>query len=101
MSSSPAPRLLAASLVALLTAASSLAQTTYSWTGGGPTNAWSQALNWSVTSGSASPPPASDLSNTFLVLTGNTQTTNVLDQNLSANRLTFDSNAGSFVVGSG
>jgi autotransporter-associated beta strand protein len=93
-------RIPAASLVALLlTAAPSLAQTTYTWTGGGPTNAWSDALNWSVTSGTGTPPPASDLTNTFLVLTGNAQTTNVLDQNLAANRLTFDANAGSFVVG--
>ena len=93
--------MLAASLVALLTAASSVAQTTYTWTGGGPTNAWSETLNWSVTSGPGNPPPPSDLNNTLLVLTGNTQTTNVLDQNLSANRLTFDANAGSFVVGGG
>ena len=96
-----APRILATSLVALLTAASSVAQTTYTWTGGGPTNAWSETLNWSVTSGSGNPPPPSDLTNTFLVMAGNTQTTNVLDQNLSANRLTFDANAGSFVVGGG
>ena len=101
MSISPVPRLLAASLVALLTAASSWAQTTYTWTGDAPTNAWSEAQNWSVTSGSGSPPPPSDLTNTLLVLAGNTQTTNVLDQNLSANRLTFDANAGSFVVGGG
>ena len=101
MFNSPAPRILAASLVALLTAASSLAQTTYTWTGGGPTNAWSEALNWSVTSGTGNPPPPSDIDSTVLALTGNTQTTNVLDQNLSANRLTFDANAGSFVVGGG
>src|SRR4029453_11040027 len=101
MSCSPAPRILAASLVALLSAGSSLAQTTYIWTGGGPTNGWSDALNWSVTSGTGTPPPPSDLDNTLLVLTGNTQTANVLDQNLSANMLTFDANAGSFVVGGG
>jgi autotransporter-associated beta strand protein len=99
MSGWSAARVLTASLVALLTAGSSLAQTTYTWTGGGPTTAWSDALNWSVTSGTGTPPPPSDLNNTLLVLAGNTQTTNVLDQNLSANRLTFDANAGSFVVG--
>ncbi len=102
MSSSPAPRILAASLFTLLfTAAPSLAQTTYTWTGGGPTTGWSGALNWSVTSGPGSPPPPSDLNNTLLVMTGNTQTTNVLDLNLSVNMLTIDANAGSFVVNAG
>jgi len=101
MSTSPALRILAASLVTLLTAGSSLAQTTYTWTGAGATNVWSDALNWSVTSGTGTPPPPSDLDNTLLVLTGNTRTTNVLDQNLSANMLTFDANAGSFAVGGG
>lgn len=101
MFGSLALRIPAASLAVILTAGMSLAQTTYTWTGGGPTNGWSQALNWSVTSGTGTTPPPSDLANTILVLTGNTQTTNVLDVNLSANRLTFDANAGPFVVGAG
>jgi len=100
MSRLPAPRILAASFVALLfTALPGLAQTTYTWTGASPTNSWSEPLNWSVTAGTGNPPPPSDLDNTLLVLTGNAQATNVLDQNLSANRLTFDANAAAFTVG--
>jgi UPF0716 family protein affecting phage T7 exclusion len=43
---------------------------TYTWTGGGTDNKWSTGLNWGGT------PPASDLSNTLLVLAGSTQLTN-------------------------
>jgi autotransporter-associated beta strand protein len=101
MSRLPAARVVAASLVALFTTALGSAQTTYTWTGNGPTAGWSEPLNWSVTSGPGTPPPASDFNTTLLVLTGNIQTTNVLNLNLSANALTIDANAGSFAIGAG
>ncbi len=78
-------------------AAAAPGQTTYTWNGGGADANWSTAANWTAT-GPGTPPPASDLTNTLLILTGATRLTNTLDYNLSANSLTFDAAAGAFTV---
>src|SRR4051794_32052766 len=82
-----------------LSAAPASAQVAYTWTGLGSDANWSTAGNWNSSSpGTNPPPPASDLNNTFLLLTGNTQLTNTLNYNLSANTLSFDFAAGPFIV---
>src|SRR5581483_8599361 len=78
-------------------AAAAPGQTTYTWNGGGADANWSTAANWTAT-GPGTPPPASDLTNTLIILTGATRLTNTLDYNLSANSLTFDAAAGAFTV---
>lgn len=91
-------RLLGIALLAsLITAGSASAQTTYTWNGGGADANWSTPENWTASAGV--PPPTSDLTNTLLVLTGNTQLANTLNFDLSANSLTFDAGAGAFTVG--
>ena len=82
----------------VLCAAPVAAQTTYTWTGAALDANWSSALNWSA-SGPGTSPPLDDLTNTFLVMSGAVQTSNVLDYSFSANSLLFDAAAGAFVVG--
>lgn len=90
---------LVAIVVLLAASAPASAQVVYTWTGGSGTDAnWSTAGNWTASSGS--PPPASDLNNTSLILTGTTQLTNNLDYNLSFDSLFFDSSAGAFTINS-
>src|SRR5689334_15252283 len=88
----------AAIVTCLLAAVPASAQVAYTWTGLGSDAHWNTAGNWSSSSPITNPPPASDLNNTFLVLTGTTQTTNTLNYDLSANSLSFDSAAGPFVI---
>lgn len=89
-------RSLCAAIAALLLAAApARAQVAYTWTGNGSDANWSTAGNWTATAGS--PPPVSDLNNTFLFMTGTNQTTNTLDYNLSVNSVLFDSTS-AFVV---
>ena len=85
-------RLLGIALLATIFTAGPASAQTYTWTGGGGDANWSTGGNWGGTA------PTSNLTNTLLVLTGNTQTTNTLDANLSANSLTFDAGAGEFTV---
>jgi autotransporter-associated beta strand protein len=74
------------------------AQTTYTWTGLDSDDNWFSPLNWSAV-GPGSPPPLNNIVNTFVVLDGNTRTTNALDYSFSANSLSFAAGAGNFVVG--
>src|SRR5262249_31951241 len=94
MSCSLSPRNLAAALFAfLLSATPSFAQT-YTWSGGsGFSDGWFDGLNWVGGSN-----PLDSTTNTFVVLTGNTQTTNTLDYDFGTNKLTFDAGAGAFTV---
>ena len=92
------PRLLAL-LAVLATGLPAAAQTTYTWTGGEPSdNGWFGALNWNVTPGNFPSQPASDINNTLLVLSGTTRTANVLDYSFAAFGLTYDATAGAFVT---
>jgi fibronectin-binding autotransporter adhesin len=94
---------LSASLIALiLTSTSASAQNTYTWTGGDTDNNWFSPLNWSAVGPGPqepSPPPVTSITNTFVILSGNTRLTNTLDYSFSANSLTFGAAAGAFVVG--
>ena len=86
-------------VVLAFSAAPAPAQTTYTWTGGDSSDdGWFSPLNWSA-AGPGSPPPLNNLTSTFVVLSGNTQTTNTLDYSFSASSLTFDATAGAFTVG--
>ncbi len=87
-------------LVLFLSAAPATAQTTttYTWTGAADTS-WFEALNWSAV-GPAGPlgPPLANLTNTVVVLAGNTRTTNEMDISVETNSLTFAAGAGAFIV---
>src|SRR5262245_20385860 len=85
-------------LVPFLCCAPVSAQTTYTWTGGDVDDSWFSPLNWSAV-GQGSPPPLNNIASTFVVLSGNTRTTNTLDYSFSANSLTFSATGGAFVVG--
>jgi fibronectin-binding autotransporter adhesin len=88
-----------AALLALLASTSpTAAQTTYTWTGLDADDNWFSPLNWSA-AGPGSPPPLNNLNTTFVVLAGNTRTTNVLDYSFSANSLTCSAGAAAFTVG--
>lgn len=89
---------LALAFLAFTAPAASAQSTTYTWTGLGSDFLWGTAGNWSA-AGPGAPPPASSLTDTILILTGNTQTTNTLNYDFSAASLTFDATAGAFVVG--
>src|SRR5262249_39061808 len=88
-----------ATVVLFLTAASASAQTTtYTWNGGSTCESrWFTTENWSAV-GPAGPPPLSSLTNTVVILAGNSRTTNALDYSFSTNSLTFAAGAGAFTV---
>jgi autotransporter-associated beta strand protein len=75
------------------------AQTTYTWTGAGASGAWSDANNWGGTA------PSLSLTQTFIQLSGTTNTATVLDLlqgsgggTFNVAGLTFDGTAGAFSV---
>ena len=99
MSRKSAPRCALWTAIALfLFAAPASAQTTYTWTGLGADDNWGTAGNWTST---GTPPPADDVTDTLLVLTGNTRLSNIFDYSFAANSLTFDAGAGSFTIANG
>jgi autotransporter-associated beta strand protein len=90
--------LVIAGLLGLVTPAA--AQTTYTWTGGGGSGAWSDGNNWGGT------PPSASLTQSFIQFSGTTNTATVLDLlqgttgggTFNVAGVTFDSTAGSFSI---
>ena len=69
-----------------------VAQTTYTWTGGGSNNNWTVGANWG---GSA---PASSTSNA-VIFDGSTRLTPNLNSARTVAAVTFAANAGAFTIG--